>query len=410
MKKILLLIFVFPLYLNAQQKQIKKIENLYNTGQYETCINKNEEYIKKFKDPQLYYYQSFAYFQLFKADSNQTVKKNFFNSSMIYLGFAIQRDRTNEYKSKFKDILNEIHDTLLSTGKKLYSTNADQSGYCFKKLASLFKDTTDEYRELFIPKTPADMQELAFSNYQGKINQKDQQGRRQGLWIEKYPNGVVKYEIQFKDGHPAGIYRKYYENGKPMAKMFFDNTGVRCAAILYNEQGERKAMGYFYNHQKDSLWQYFYNDSIVISEVKYNKGIKNGAERVYNIYDYPNFIMERFWKNGKLDSTYTILYPNGQPKFIAHYKNNLRQGDYAAFDDTGRAVAMGKYENDLKVGEWKYWNEKNKKYVKIKYINGLPENYDQMTDEETKILKQWEKNKGKYEEPDVEVQENYGNY
>lgn len=410
MKKLLLLILIFPLYLNAQEKQIKKIENLYNSGQYETCIKENQEYIKKFRHPIMYYYQAFANFELFKEDTNLIAKKDFFNSSMIYLGYAIQKDRTNEYKSKFKDILNEIQDSTLSIGKRIYSTNTTESGYYFKKLALLFKDTTDEYRELFIPKTPADMQVLAFSNYQGKINQTDQQGKRQGLWIEKYPNGVVKYEIQFKDGHPAGTYRRYYENGKPMAKMFFDNTGVRCAAILYNEQGERKAMGYFYNHQKDSLWQFFYNDSIVISEINYKKGVKNGPERVFNLYDYPNLIMEKFWKNGKLDSTYTILYPNGQPKFIAHYKNNLRQGDYAAFDETGKAVAMGKYENDLKVGEWKYWDSKNKKYVKMKYINGLPENNDSLSDQETKILNQWEKNKGKYEEPDVEVQKQYGDY
>ncbi len=46
----------------------------------------------------------------------------------------------------------------------------------------------------------------------GDINKTDQSGKKQGLWIKKYPGGTVQYEGTFKDDHPAGLFRRYYEN------------------------------------------------------------------------------------------------------------------------------------------------------------------------------------------------------
>jgi len=407
--KYLLLLIIAPFMLNAQAKQIKKIEDYYNSGDYSTLLEKNQKYLNKYNEPLFYYYQSFANFQLFKTTSDNIQKNRNYNNSLMYLGYAYQKDRNNEYKDKFSDIIQEIKDSTLAIGKREYQKDKKSSEFYFKKLAQLFKDTTDEYIDLFVPKTPAMLQVLAFNNYNGKINQTDENGKKQGLWIEKYDNGVVKYEIEFKDGHPAGVFRKYYKTGILSADMFFDNQGVRAAAILYDETGNKKSMGYFYNKKRDSLWQFFLNDSIVISEITYSRGIKNGPERVYSLYSYPNYAMERFWKNGKLDSTYMIAYPNGQPKFLAKYKNNMRNGDYATFDQTGKAIVVGQYVNDLRVGEWKFWDSKNHKYIKINYKEGLPENYEELTDEETKIINEWEKKKGEYEEPSTENIYQYGN-
>ncbi len=399
MKTFWIIIFLFPLLLTAQEKKINSVSKLYKSGNYEKCIETSKKYYDKYKSPQFRYYQAFSEFNIYKSRGGESYFKRCLNS----LTLAHKKD-TDYSLTPDSTILKEIHDTLLLIGRRTYKKDKEASKYYFRKNAELFNDTTDEYIDLFIPKTPAMLQQLAFKNYSGKINQKDELGRRQGLWVEKYDDGVVKYEIEFKDGHPAGVFRKYFPNGNLKADMFFDQTGKRAAAILYDENGHRVAMGYYFDKKRDSLWQFFINDTIVISEINYNKGVKNGPERVYSLYNYPSVLMERFWKNGKLDSLYTICYPNGQPKFWANYKNGVRDGDYVAFNNQGRAVAQGQYVNGLREGEWKFWNDSTQQYVKVKYINGLPENYDQLTDEETKIIEGWEKEKGKYEEPSQEIQ------
>jgi antitoxin component YwqK of YwqJK toxin-antitoxin module len=288
-----------------------------------------------------------------------------------------------------------------------------EAEFFYKKLATVFLDTTDQYHEIFDPKQPQKFeQNLAFKEYNGEINQTDINGNKQGLWVAKYPNGFVKYEIYFKDNHPAGIYRKYYENGQLKAKMFFNDNGDYASAILYDENGTKVAMGYYKNHKKDSLWQYFANGNIVIAEEHYKNGIKDGVEHTYSNFTNDEgmqvIIEEKFWKNGKLDSVWSRSYADGSPKFIAEYKNGIREGKYIAFDVDGKVTTAGQYKNNEPDGTWKYWNDSTLSYIEIKYINGVPQNYDELTEQETQVIEQMEKEKGKFVEPNQEIQQKYG--
>ena len=44
------------------------------------------------------------------------------------------------------------------------------------------------------------------------INITDQTGKKQGLWIKKYPNGNIQYEGIFKNDHPVGEFKRYSED------------------------------------------------------------------------------------------------------------------------------------------------------------------------------------------------------
>ena len=45
------------------------------------------------------------------------------------------------------------------------------------------------------------------------INQTDAKGLKQGFWKAKFDNGRIKYEGYFKDNHPVGELKRYYEEG-----------------------------------------------------------------------------------------------------------------------------------------------------------------------------------------------------
>ena len=157
-------------------------------------------------------------------------------------------------------------------------------------------------------------------------------------------------------------------------------------------------MGYYYNHKKDSLWQYFEADSIVVSEENYTRGIKNGKQSTYYLSGI--LFEETDYKNGQQDGVWKRYYEStGTPIFEIYYKNGKREGKYIKYDLDGEKIISGNYKNDLKDGLWSARDEKTKQVTKINYINGIPENDAELQKEETKRLEDMVKNAQNLDDP-----------
>lgn len=404
-----LIISFISLTFFAQQKDFDKLNDLYQKADYEKCIEKAKKTKEKYPmESTPYYYMATSNFQIYKKASKLS-KKMYLTATINNINFALIKDKDRTTYDQFGEIMQEIHDTVLNYANYLWIDDKSQSEFFYKNLAKIYNDTTEQYIELFVPKVIDFEQNLAFRAHTGPINEKDIAGNKQGLWINKYDNGVVSSEVFYKDNHFAGVYRKYYENGHIMANMFFNQTGTYAAAILHNDDGSRKAMGFYNNQKKDSLWQYFIRDSIVIAEENYVDGVKNGYERIYNPYMYPAIMEEKFWKNGKQDSTWSRTYINGKPQFYAEYKDGVRQGKYVAFDESGQTIVEGQYIDNQMHGIWKMWDADEQKIIEIKYDMGTPVNKDELDEAERKIHEEMMEMKGKFEEPSGNFYEDYDN-
>lgn len=410
-KKINTIIIIYAITIfsiQAQNKDFIKIEKLYNSKEYKKCIDKaNSTYKKYKKNPTPIYFKAFANFQLYKT-ATELRKKLYLNNTLTNLNLAVKKDENKKIFDKHKQIISEIHDTSYNFAKKIINNDTETAKKLLKKIMTIYNDTTPEYINLTTPPKKKIKQNLAFLEIQTPVNETDMAGNKQGIWIKKYKNGIVKSEIFYKDNHPAGIYRTYYQNGNLKANMNFNPKGNKASAVLYKKNGSKLAIGYFYNKQKDSLWQYLYNDSIVIAQENYKKGIKNGQQITLSPFSYPNPIEEKFWKNGKMDSTWTRFYPNGNPKIIAHYKNGSREGKYTSYSENKKILVTGNYKNNLPEGEWKYWNDSTKTYTKTIYKKGTAENQNEISEQQNKVLKQIEKMKNKISEPNQRIQNEYG--
>jgi len=405
-KKILLVVLVLFICFTSfsQEKDIEKIVKQYNAGQYEKCIETSKKTVEKFsKISTPHYYQAFSNFQMYKTATTKALKRSYITGTINYLNYALNKDAKRVEFQTFNTSLVEIHDTLILFSKRLYKSNKGESEFFYRNIAKIFLDTLPEYYDLFMPVANKVVQNLAFTEGMGTSNEKDIAGNRQGWWIKKYDNKIIESEIFFKDNHPAGIYRKYYPNGQLKAHMHFDEKGEKAAAILYDEKGNKLGMGFYNKQKKDSLWQYFINDSIVISEVNYKNGLKNGLETTYSIYSYPNILEETTWINDVQEGTWRRYFTDGKPQFFIDYKNGKRDGSYTAFDETGRTIASGQYKNNVSDGKWKYWDFEKNSYFEIEYINGVPKNIDKLSEEESKILSDMEKMQGKIQEPGADV-------
>ncbi len=405
MKKIILIltISIFAInYVISQDKKIIKIETAYNSGDYDDCIKRATKYTEKNSKNSLpYYYMGFSNFQKSKKEKGVYVEK-YLQRTTTNLYKASYKDKNKENFNKFETELTEIHDSMLVTARKYHKIEAHvgKAEYYFKKLVEIFNDTTEEYRDIFIPKPPCWEQKLGYSTYAGTKNQIDMKGMKQGLWVEVYETGCIKYEINFKDGKPVGLYRKYFENGNLQAKIYFDDNSERASAILYNENEQKVAIGYYVDKQKDSTWQYFKRDSILLKEENYKNGVLNGREITLSLNNYPLALEIKYWKNGKQDSIWTRnYYSNGETQFYCYMRNGKREGTYTHYFQDKSIEMQGMYKKGLREGSWKFYDLERREFFYVNYSKGVAENQEELTKRQTEILNQDLKNRNNINEP-----------
>ena len=100
------------------------------------------------------------------------------------------------------------------------------------------------------------------------INRTDSKGRRQGTWMDFYPNGQKRYEGEFKNDKCKGTFRYYDEQGNLQATNEFDKSGEKCLNKTYASNGRMIATGYYVNQKKEGEWKYFDKNSgqLLLSE------------------------------------------------------------------------------------------------------------------------------------------------
>ena len=189
------------------------------------------------------------------------------------------------------------------------------------------------------------------------FNRTDAKGRRQGTWMDFYPNGQKRYEGQFKNDKCKGTFRYYDEQGNLQATNEFDKSGERCLNKTYAPNGRMIATGYYVNQKKEGEWKYFDKDSGQLLLSEENKdGKVHGWSRLYN----PN--------NGNLAEE--VQYVEGQPEGLCRkysdsgvlqmecqYHNGQLEGPSKTYYPNTVLKEEGQYIAGKKSGEWKTYNE-----------------------------------------------------
>lgn len=185
------------------------------------------------------------------------------------------------------------------------------------------------------------------------VNHIDNDGLKQGLWKKKYPNGVIRYKGTFKDNIPTGIFLYYYSTSElRVEKEFFQKE--KAAAHFFYKNGELKASGLYINQQKDSTWNYYNHDSVLILSEQYRGGKLNGKSITYyddgsKVYEVKNFL------NGIEHGEWKQYYINGNIKMSSNFDSGKREGNHIFYYPLGEVNFKGLYKKDEKIGEWIYY-------------------------------------------------------
>lgn len=188
---------------------------------------------------------------------------------------------------------------------------------------------------------------------QGVYNYKD--GKRDGKQTTFYENGQIETEYFYLRGQKSGEEKVYYKNGQLKNIITYDNGIMDGPEIGYGENGK------------------------IVNKSNWYRGNKHGLELVYTD-DGKRVIKRVNWDMNMISGPYEEYWPNGNPKLIAHYKDNNHQGDMKQYYKNGTLKIIHKYDsrNNIKYkceyhpsGEKDYeqFNGANHIYFKVYYEN-----------------------------------------
>ncbi len=90
-----------------------------------------------------------------------------------------------------------------------------------------------------------------------------------GDYLDKYPNGNVKFQGFFRFGKRHGQWMAYYASGLLWSECFYDK-GIRHGANnVYYEDGKPHYKGWYKNDLRDSTWTFYDTIGKVIEHIKF---------------------------------------------------------------------------------------------------------------------------------------------
>lgn len=208
-----------------------------------------------------------------------------------------------------------------------------------------------------------------------KINQKDADGKKHGLWGITYKNSYVyKYQGTFNHGNPIDTFVYRYESGSISAVMVFSNKGKVAHAKLYHETGYLMAKGKYINKLKDSTWIQFDSRGKFSYIDNWKNGKLDGEKIIYYEYDkatnktLPAQVIT--YKNGVLEGPVKEYYQGGKIKMMATYKADYFDGVVKKYHPNGKVSEEERWTHKVKHGWSKAFDDKGVEIGRKYYYKG----------------------------------------
>jgi antitoxin component YwqK of YwqJK toxin-antitoxin module len=208
---------------------------------------------------------------------------------------------------------------------------------------------------------------------------------------------MIRYEGYFVNDKPVGEWKRFHQNGRLKAILFYSPVFGMVRAEIYDTEGILVSKGNYINNAKDSIWTY-YNKNVVVARESYHVGLMNGAS--YSYLPDGKVISQTNWTNGKLDGISREYYPSGEKESVINYQDGKRQGAFWIFYESGNPQTEGQYKQDQWDGNWKYYNQDGSLKFLLRYNNGILLNPETVDSLQMKEFKAFDRDKGRLKDPE----------
>lgn len=146
------------------------------------------------------------------------------------------------------------------------------------------------------------------------------------------------------------------------------------AKIYYADSTTVKAEGRVADGKLTGLWRSYFESGKIMSAVNYEDGKANGIAMFYFDGDKQVTRAELTFEDDMITGVYREFYENGQRKAMIEFSDGLPDGDAEFYYDSGIIKISGQYRKGVKNGKWKHYTETGELVDKEKWKKGQKKN------------------------------------
>lgn len=208
---------------------------------------------------------------------------------------------------------------------------------------------------------------MGFVQREEKINRKDANNLKQGMWKEFYVTGIIKNEVNYTDDKMNGYFKEYSPKGSLVNTTKYINGVIQTNApelakldvkTTYHENGAVKFTATYKDGVAEGIQREFSPEGKVIGAKVFVEGVLTGE----GILDTA----------GRQQGMWVEYHPNGQIKSKGEYLNGKRILEWVFYHPNGKIEQKGKYDKKGKAqGPWKWYYESGNLLREENYRNDL---------------------------------------
>ncbi|WP_035648850.1 toxin-antitoxin system YwqK family antitoxin [Flavobacterium sp. ASV13] len=195
---------------------------------------------------------------------------------------------------------------------------------------------------------------VAFSQ---DFNKVDSNGKKDGVWKGTYEiSKRPRYEGTFDHGKETGIFKFFDDTkkGDVIATRDFTANDGSSYTIFFDQNKNKVSEGKEIGKSREGEWKYYHKASKVVMTLEnYKNGKLEGTRSVY--YPDAKIAEEMTYKNGLKEGIYKKYGQNTILLEQSIFKDNLYNGDAIFYDSDGVMASKGKFLNGKKVGRWQFY-------------------------------------------------------
>ena len=231
------------------------------------------------------------------------------------------------------------------------------------------------------------------------LNETDQNGRKQGHWIKKHPDGRILYDASFRDNIPVGEFKRYNPDQTLRSVLIYSNNGTEADASIYHSNGYLAAKGKYINKNKEGIWQFFseFTENYKVSEEAYSGNMRNGKS--VKFYPDGKIAEMKTFVNDTAKGEWVKYHPNGNLSLRSSFTDGRLDGKFESWFESGNIQFSGTYKNEKRDGIWLIYNRDGKLNYRIEYKMGVTKD-KQMDIDSADYLDKMEAKKGSMPDPE----------
>ena len=203
------------------------------------------------------------------------------------------------------------------------------------------------------------------------INKLDAKGLKQGPWVKYFPGSEFKrYEGQFKDDKPVGVFKYYYPTGE-LKSTLSHHTENKSTLNGFYENGALMCTGAYVDTIRDSTWTFYNIYGGKLSVDHYILGKRYGNCTKYHVNG--RLLEEKFFERELEHGPFKQYFDNGNLSREGMYEWGSLEGKGVFYYPNGQVRFEGTYFHDTKHGIWKKYNIEGELIDEREYVKGVPE-------------------------------------